>query len=265
MVMRETFEDYIGLSPQTRIDIDDVVRRSRRILRRRQSVAACVTGLTVLGVAVLSVAVPPGGGSQSSPSTAVSPASPRPQAGEPDRLLAALKAAIAHAAPQVRGVDKLDRYVLQCVKGAVLLWDYVPADEGVNPLPCPTPSGKPLTNHNDLARQYVWRGQLTSPTGTYVVHINIAPTVYHDPAAPPVNATDADERRIAREQGDAPERGPNGENIRVTNYLLNMSKPDGTNILIKAWDTNKKGAYLTRSPFTAKQLTAIGLDPALHL
>jgi len=70
--------------------------------------------------------------------------------------------------------------------------------------------------------------------------------------------------RIA-ENGEVPERGPNGERILVKNYLLDMSKPDGTGILITTWDTNQVGDYMTRSPFTAEQLKAIGLDPALHL
>jgi len=258
--MRETFEEYIGLSPQTRIDIDEVLRRSRRIRRRRrlQGVAACLTGLAVLGVVVLSVAILPRKGSQQPPPAVA--ASTTPQVSDADRLLAALKAAIAREAPQVSGLDGLDRYVLQCAKGN---YRKVPAGPGVKAVPCPTQSGRP--GILDIDRQYLWRGRLTSPTGTYIVDITISPTTYYDPSAPPVDATDAEERRIAAEQGEAAERGPNGESILATNYLLNVAKPDGTGILIKAWDADEKGAYMTRSPFTAAQLKAIGGDPALHI
>jgi hypothetical protein len=92
----------------------------------------------------------------------------------------------------------------------------------------------------------------------------IYPTVHYDPSAPPVDAVDAEERRIAAEQGDAPARGPNGESILVSNNL-NLTKPDGTGILIRTWDVDDaEPGSATRGPFTREQLTAIGLDPALH-
>jgi hypothetical protein len=248
--MKETLEDYIGPSPQTRIDIDDLLRRSRQIRRRRQSAAACLAGVAVLGVTALGVVMFPREGSPPAPAASASPA---PRA---DRLLKALQTAITREAPQVRGVDGLREYVLQCRQdGKFSRYDKVPAGPGVEPVPCP---GQKADG------QYLWKGELTSPAGTYGIEVTISPSVYFDPSAPPVDDLDAAERQAAREQGDAPERGPDGEHITLDAGLLNMTKRDGTGIVIMTWDTKKEGAYMTRSPFTADQLKAIGLDPALR-
>jgi hypothetical protein len=256
MAMREVLDDCIGPVPASRIDIDELLRRGHRIRRRRQGVVAGVAGLAVLGVVAAAVVILPGGSGRPSPATTPT-ASPSVQAAEPDRLLAALKAAIAREAPQVSGLDGLQRYVEQCTDGGLLgSTEFVPAGQGVKASPCPS---QPVEVH------YRWQGKLTAPTGKYVLRIDIIPTAYYDPGAAPVNSTDADERRIAEDHGDAPKRGPHGESILVERYALNLAKPDGTGVLIQVWDTKHTGAYLTRSPFTAAQLTAIGLDPALHL
>ena len=131
--MRQTLDDYIGPSPLTRIDIDDIVRRGRRKRRRHQRVAACATGMSVLGLMALSVAILPGAGNQVAPPHASASASLTPRAGEADRLLAALKAAIAREAPQVSGLEGLRRDVLQCGKDASGAYVYAPAGPGIEP------------------------------------------------------------------------------------------------------------------------------------
>ncbi|MEJ3742893.1 hypothetical protein WEI85_06360 [Actinomycetes bacterium KLBMP 9797] len=264
--MRETFDEFIGASPGTRVDLDAIVRRSRTIRRRRRVVAACATGLAVVGVTALSFAIAPGPQAAPAPASTPTPTStgtPSGRAAEQQRLFAALKAAIAREAPQVTGIDNLRLYVYRCGDEFPLLTQHVPAGSVAVSPPCPTPTTSPA---REIDREFLWRGRLTSPTGTYEVRVHIAPTVYVDPDAPPVNEMEAAERAAAAAHGEAPRRGPGGESILVDGgALLNLTKPDGTGIMIRTWDTNRAGAYRTRSPFTADQLTAIGLDLALHL
>jgi hypothetical protein len=185
--------------------------------------------------------------------------SPSPAADDADRLFAALTAAIGREAPQVDGVDHLERQVEQCDKNGFS--KYVTAKPGVVAIPCPGRSGEAA----GISREFNWAGKLRTPKGTYRVRVLIYPTVHFDPSAPPVDATDAEERRIAAEHGDAPTRGPNGESILVSNNL-NLTKPDGTGIMIQTSDVDDtRPGSATRGPFTPQQLTAIGLDPALHL
>ncbi|MEE6258791.1 hypothetical protein [Plantactinospora sonchi] len=266
--MRETLDEFIGPSPESGINIDELARRGRRVRRRRRAGAVCTAGLAVAGLAMLAGVVGPGQRTAPGPPAAdrvptVASPEPTPVPAEPDRLEAVLKAAIAREAPQVTGLDSLIRQVPQCVeeRGRRYSRD-VPAGPGVEARPCPVPSDSPPL---DLSEDYRWRGVLTSPTGTYHVRISIYPTVHYDPAAPPVDEIETAERRYAAEQGEVPLRGPNGENILAENSLLNMSKPDGTGIMIRSWDTVETRGAGTRSPFTAAQLTAIGLDPGLRL
>jgi hypothetical protein len=262
--MKRALDEFIGVSPQTRIDIDDIARRSRAIRRRRRSVAVCLAGLAVvgvaaIGVAAIGVAVAPAKRPTTPAPAATKTTNPAKQA-TPDRLFAALKAAIKREAPQVTGVDGLKRQVLQCTDGGGG-YEYVTVKPGIKAIPCVHPSSAP----EPVDREYIWFGQLKNGKGTYNVRVLISLSKYYDPDAPPVNAEDAEEQRIAAEQGDAPKRGPNGENYHVDNDL-NMVKPDNTGIMIRTWDT--KGpirGQMTRGPFTPEELTAIGLDPALHM
>ena len=49
--MREALDEFIGASPQPRIDIDGIALRARARRRRRRVVTACLAGLAVAAVA----------------------------------------------------------------------------------------------------------------------------------------------------------------------------------------------------------------------
>ncbi|SCG57732.1 hypothetical protein GA0070609_3346 [Micromonospora echinaurantiaca] len=261
---RKTFEEYVADSPRTSINIDDLVTRGRRSqLRRRLAVSSGALGLlavaVLLGVSALKPSagppLPPAANSSASIVASESAASADPA----DRLLTALKSAFAREAPNVSGFDTLQRQMHKCNPDNPAVSQLVPYDAARLDEACP-----PDSLHRK-GEYYAWRGTLTSPTGVYNVRLTIARTTHYDPATPPEDETGANERRIAAEQGDSPRRGPNGENILAKPYLLNMSKPDGTGIFIACEDKNGGPGAGERSPFTADQLTAVGLDPALHL
>ena len=260
--MRDAFDDYIGTVPPPEFDLDAVARRGRRIRRRRTAYASGGAALAIGAGAVALALLPPKAPSPSPPVTVASAsaiASPSPAA-EADRLLAALRDAVVREAPGVTGAETLQRYVLLCglnAQGENL----VPYTPQVAHSTCPGPRGQAV----DVSRSYIWQGRITGPRGVYDIRIYIRRTLYVDPSAPPLDETDAQERRIAEQQGYAPRRGPNGESIRVGSSSLDMIKPDGTGILIQVRNTDETGANLTYSPFTADQLEAIGLDPRLHL
>lgn len=261
---RETFEEYVADSPRTSINIDDLVMRGRRFQRRRRlAVSSGALGLlavaVLLGVSVLkpstSAPLPAAANASASVVAAESP----PPADQADRLLTTLKSAFAREAPNVGGFDTLQRQMHKCSIENPAISELVPYNPARVDESCPP--GSPHRKEE----YYTWKGTLASSTGVYNVRLSITRTNHYDPAAAPENENDANERRIAAEQGDSPKRGPNGENILAKPYLLNMSKPDGTGIFIACEDKNGGPGPGIRSPFTADQLTAVGLDPALHL
>jgi hypothetical protein len=266
--MRDVFDRYIGAAPAPEFDLDALARRGRRIRRRRTAYAgggvALAIGAGAVGLALLppkpAVPPPPATVTSASPGIVTSASPSPPAAAEVDQLLAALRDAIAREAPGVTSLETLRRYAELCkpdTHGDTRV-QYSPE---VAPSTCPGRAGRVI----DVSRNYLWQGRITAPSGVYAIRIFIYPATHFDPSAPPVNETDAEERRIAEEQGEAPRRGPNGESILAFSYLLNMTKPDGTGIMIQVEDTDQTGAYAIRSPFTADQLAAIGLDPRLHL
>jgi hypothetical protein len=260
MAMRETLDEFIGAGAVSRVDVEAIMRRSRVIRRRRRVATACATGLAVVGVTALTVAVAPGPQAAPGPASTAGTGTASPQPAQRERLLAALKAAIAREAPNVTGLDTFEPYVHVCIPGRLPdLAARVPQREAATHPPCPSPP------RWDDTRHHMWEGRLTSPTGTYVVSVSIGPGVHVDPSAPASTEGGLAEQRIAAEAGQGPVRGPNGESILVRDALLNMTKPDGTGIMITTRDVNQVGAYLTRGPFTRDQLTAIGLDRDLHV
>jgi hypothetical protein len=183
-------------------------------------------------------------------------ASPSPTGPEATahRLLAALTAAIEARATGVTGVETLRQYLPRCIRPGMFGW--VPADPGVTAQPCEE-DGKLSP---DPAKLFRWKARLTSPAGTYDVAFTIAQSVYYDPSAPPTDETDAAERRIAAEQGNAPERGPDGSYILAHDNFLNMVKPDGTCIMIQV-----ASAPVGSRPLSRAEVIGIGLWPDLHL
>lgn len=106
--MKQAFEDYIGTSPAHRIDVDAIFHKGRRVRRRRRILAGGsafgIVAITAIGAAALPTAPAADPAPAASRSAAASP-SPSPALTETDRLLAALKAAIAREAPQITGLD----------------------------------------------------------------------------------------------------------------------------------------------------------------
>ncbi|NUT32448.1 MAG: hypothetical protein HOV79_05165 [Hamadaea sp.] len=246
--MRQELEEFIGPSPAHRIDIDAIARRGRRVRRRRKAVAGGgafgVVALTAIGVAILPYG--PAAGPAPAASASASPsASPSPALTEADRLLAAVTAAIHKETPQITGLDTFQRLVRQCMetpdgkKGPV--HRVVPAGPGVEPIPCPAASGQPP---EDLSREYLWRGMLTSGGRQYTITVTMGPV------------------RAPRFPG-SPSGAPN-DSLTAYSYYLNMvSKGVGVTILVGGAQT-KPGDGMT-TPFTDENLRAIGLDLAGHL
>ena len=257
--MREEFDTLIGTAPVSAINLDDIARHGRRVRQRRSiTIGAAALALLTMGSFAV-IRLDQGKTRRPNPTVSTSP-SPTPSntpLSDAQRLVAALTQAIATHAPQVTFTEPLVR-LMECRP------DRIPAGPDGAPVPCP--SGEKYLE--DPKRSFMWQGTVTSSTGTYTIQAFIdyvGPNSYIDPSSPPIDAEDAEERRIAIEQGNAPERGPNGENILAKDYEINMVKPDGTSILIRAFDTNTEGAYMGRSPFTRDQLIAIALEPDLDL
>ncbi|MDO3703321.1 hypothetical protein Q3W71_16745 [Micromonospora sp. C28SCA-DRY-2] len=254
---RKTLDEYVGDSPRTAIDIDDLVRRGRRGQRRRR----LAVGSGALGLLAVSALL---GASTLKPSTggpAAATASASIAAADPaERLLRALTSAFAREAPNVGGFDTLQRQMHKCDTENPSSSQLVPYDAARLDQSCP---GSPDSG----GESYIWRGTLTSSAGVYDVRVDIIRTTHHEPepAARPDNGTDAIMHRSPEAYSDRPQRGPNGEWILAKPYVLKMSKPDGTGIFIACHDPNAGPDSGTHGPFTAEQLIAVGLDPALRL
>ncbi|MEV4412724.1 hypothetical protein [Catellatospora sp. NPDC049609] len=268
---RQDFDAYLGEPPRTSIDVDRLVVAGRRSVRVRRLAAASgafaccaavVAAVTVFGRPV-AAPVPP---AAPSASATVSP-SLSPVAVEPgERVFAVLLAAVEREAPQVTGFASLQRRMYECelvmskLTGRLMPQNIreVPYDAARAAQACPPP-------HGNGPDRLMWQGTLRKGGKAYHVKVEVYRTEHFDPGAPPVNETDANERRIAAENGEAPRRGPDGESVLVMDYLVNATKPDGTGVFITCRDLDETGAFMVRSPFTADQLAAITLDPALHL
>lgn len=203
----------------------DGIARRGQRVRKRRSIAVGAAALAMVAAGSFGVAQLQRGAHGSPAPADLHPAASATSTDKPMKISTAFTRAITKNAPQVRFV-------------------------------------KPLVWVPTLA---MYQGTVTSPTGTYTVQAGIGLGAYIDPSAPPVDEMDAKERRIAAQMGEVLERGPNGENILAYGYMINMTKPDGTAIFIRAFDTNTSGAYMTRSPFTRAQLIAISLEPDLDL
>jgi len=258
--VKQQFDSYIGAVPASRLDLDELAGQARTVRRRRRfaglaGVAAGVVVAILASAAVVGdrVATPPVQPIASRPATPVATPSPSGPEATAHRLLAALTAAIQARATDVTGVETLRQYLPRCTGPGMVAW--VPADPGVVAEPC--------VEHGvlvpDPAKHFLWKGQLTSAAGTYPVVIHIYRATYYDPSAPPADANDAAERRTAAEQGNAPERGPDGSNILAADDFLNMVKPDGTGISIKVVSDPVGSGPLSRA-----DVVGIGLWPDLH-
>jgi hypothetical protein len=261
--MRDVFDRYIGATPAPQFDLDAVARRGRRIRRLRTAYAGGGVALAISAGAVTLALLPlrPGNPHPTATATSAAPSVSASPVAEPDRLLAVLRNAIAREAPNLTGAETLQRYVMLCEGSDAYGPNPVPYTPQVAPSTCPGTQGQAV----DVSRSYIWYGRITGPGGVYELRVFIHRGQYVDPASPPVDETDALERRLAEEQGNAPQRGPNGESILAGPFHLSMTKPDGTDIMIRVLYKGKDGHYSNRSPFTARQLTAIGMDPGLHM
>jgi hypothetical protein len=267
---KEIMDEYVGDPPRTTIDIDELVLRGRRSVRSRRigaasgalaffAVAAIAAGSVLAGPA----AAPP------TPATTSPSAAPRPSASpvdRADRLLAAVRAAIAREAPQVTGLETLVRQMDECELVRLASGRLVPKDGFIKQVPydasrvqqaCPPQWG-------NAPDDYYWTGRFGKDGKVYVANIHVYRTIHYDLADPPINETQARELELAAQSENPPYRGPNGENVLVYDYLLNMTKPGGIGVFIECHDTEETGAFMIRSPFTRAQLAAIGLDSALH-
>lgn len=259
-LVKQQFDSYIGAVPPSRLDLDELAGRARTVRRRRRfaAVAGVAAGVVVavLASAVVTgdrVANPPAPPLASHSATPVASPSPTGPEATAQRLLAALTAAIKARATDVTGVETLRQYLPRCTESPVFQW--VPAGPGVTAAPC-VDNGHLFP---DPARLFRWKAMLSSGAGTYDVAFTIFRSVYYDPSAPPLNAEDAAERRIAAEQGSAPERGPDGSSILASANFLNMVKPDGTGIMIQV-----ASDPVTSGPLSKADVVGIGLWPDLH-
>jgi hypothetical protein len=259
--VKSEFDRYIGVVPASRIDLDGLAERARDSRRRRLLARAGILAValtTAVAAGGLAIAgqhraanAPAGPSATASPSPSPSTASDEVTAA---RLLTVLKAAISAHAPGVGGLDTVTRRYLPCTSHAVATQPPTPSvscEPGADP-------GGPLHSNRDI---YLWQGQLTSATGSFVVYVSIGRSVYYDPSAPPINQEDADERAAAVAHGNAPQRGAGGENILVTPGFLHLTKPDGTTIMISCFAAK----VISDRLFTRDQLIAIGLTPDLRL
>ncbi len=258
----EYIDEYIGRAPVSRIDLDELVRQAHGVRRRRRATRVGIVAVAVVaavaagGLAAAgfngAARVPAGTPVSVTPAATPSPTTP-PDVATAARLLAAFQAAVRAQAPDVGGLDTLTRQYLSCSDGG----------EGVSATVRPTaPATCMHANQTDFnTDRYQWSGQLTSPAGTFSIRFYVSRSVYYDPSAPPINAEDAAERAAAVANGDAPVRGPDGESILVARGLLNLTKPDATNVVISCFDS----AGVVGCPLTRDQLIAVGLSPGLHL
>ncbi|GAA1385725.1 hypothetical protein [Catellatospora chokoriensis] len=255
---RDTMDEYVGTAPHTAIDIDELVGRGRRAqLGRRLAVAS--GGLALSAVAAVSAlslfgAMTPAPGpltpavTSAAASAAVSPAA-ETQEQTAARLQSVLKAAIAREMPGVTGLETLQRQMHRCITGGAEL---VPYDAATYDTACPAGTGF----HDYRNTNFTWRAQLTVGNETTSVRILVTRGEFYDPWGPPVNDTDAEERRLAEEAGRGPTRGPDGEAVYRHAGGVRVNKPSGVHYMVT--QDRKRLMSLTDA------WVAVGLDPALR-
>ena len=241
--MKDQIDAYIGTLPVSDvIDIDVIARRGRRVRRRRTMVVGA-TSLALVAIGAFGVTQLRYDTTNFAPAT-IATAGKSPSAADENRLLHAVVAAMHKHAPQVTGVESLVRYI-----HAPVSHDRVPAKPG----------------EFDEYNEYQWRGGVTSPTGTYSLHVTIGRVVHYDLTLEEYQKLTPSERELHEIDGVNPQR------IQASNSEVSTNKPDGTRISIQVFDTalidvlapDPAGGGGMSSPFTKDQLIAISLEPDL--
>ncbi|MEV0454343.1 hypothetical protein [Catellatospora methionotrophica] len=252
---RECLDEYVGTAPRTTMDIDDLVQRGRRAQRGRR-IAAASGGLaltvaaTLSAVSVLGPPVRPPRPPAAASAAVSTPAAPETPDERAQRLLAAVKAAIAREEPGVAGLATLRRQMHVCSPGATPPARLAPYDAATFDAACPDDS--PL--HRLRLENFDWIGQLTIGGVTSAVRIHVGAMPQDDPAGEP--------ELVPGLVGKVPGGGTGmsrtpGVTVLANELAVQVVKPDGTLFFV---------GHPERHALPWTDLwQSVGVDPALHL
>ncbi|MGA4683878.1 hypothetical protein [Micromonospora sp. AB353] len=247
MTYRQIFDAAIGDAPPTTVDVDALVAREGRRRRRRLSVYASATAVLALALGVGVVVQP---GASGGPAPAPPAASATATRSEPERLRAAMLAALHREAPDLRwvqGGSTADRKT----------WDGPVTDEPpwtVKPFQWESMTGW-------FALGVAARGEVRSYLNINVGRMRPGHTSPGDctpgqvtcrsftgPAGELVVANDAEGRRLV---GSVTQR--------TVMRSVTVERADGTNVSVQTISSTD------RHLMTVEEMAAVALDPEIRL
>lgn len=287
---KHTFDDAIGATPASTVDVDAIVTRQRRVtvLQRLAAPAAVAAGAVIVLTVGIAIASPgasptrdapaaggPGSGvtaTSAAPGTALSTAAsgasgvqptmgPNDCATPPDS--AVIDAVLVRLTDEARAVFAAQAPAVTLSTSEGGAWrqgELGPLEFGhvADPTRCTFPNGYLISY-----------ATASDTTGTSEIQLMLQPA--------PMETTCLPEDIAPHETFCEVTQGPGGESIKasttVTDYgvvthRLDVSRPDGTGVSVQASNGAPKTDVAPTAPaphFSHAQLTAIALDPALNL